>query len=85
MVDKAVVVSCTDSVVVSLVWATYRRIQLEDHTDLVRDGCLHGLKPHQTLGYRTPAEVFHGEQEAVVKESNGRRFSPGEGIESRAG
>ena len=44
-----------------------------------------GLRPHQALGYRTPAEVFHGEQETVVGESNGRRSSPGEGTESLAG
>ena len=43
------------------------------------------LRPHQALGYRTPAEVFHEEQGTVVGESNGRRRSPGEGIESLAG
>ena len=42
-------------------------------------------RPHQALGYRTPAEVFHGEQGTIVGESNGRRSSPGEGIESLAG
>ena len=31
-------------------------------------------RPHQALGYRTPAEVFHGEQE-VGDESNDRRCS----------
>ena len=44
-----------------------------------------GIRPHQALGYRTPAEVFHGEQGAVAGESNGRRCSPEEGIESLAG
>ena len=44
-----------------------------------------GLRPHQALGYRTPAEVFHGEQGVVEGESNGRRCSPGEGTESLAG
>ena len=44
-----------------------------------------GLRPHQALGYRTPAEVFHGEQGAVEGESDGRRCSPGEGIESLVG
>ena len=43
------------------------------------------LRPHQALDYRTPAEVFHEEQGTVVGESNGRRCSPGEGIESLAG
>ena len=44
-----------------------------------------GLRPHQALGYRTPAEVFHGDQGVVEGDSNGRRCSPGQGIESLAG
>ena len=44
-----------------------------------------GLRPHQALGYQTPAEVFHGDQGVMEGESNGRRCSPGEGIESLAG
>ena len=45
-----------------------------------------GLRPHQALGYRTPAEVFHGDQGIVVEgDSNERRGSPGQGIESLAG
>ena len=32
-------------------------------------------RPHQALGYRTPAEVFHGEPGIVEGESNGRRGS----------
>ena len=43
-----------------------------------------GLRPHQALGYRTPAEVFHEEQGTIVGESNGRRCSPGEETESLA-
>ena len=35
-----------------------------------------GLRPHQALGYRTPAEVFYGEQEAVAEESDRNRCSP---------
>ena len=42
-----------------------------------------GLRPHQALGYRTPAEVFYGEP--VEEESNRRRCSPEEGIQSLAG
>ena len=42
-------------------------------------------RPHQTLGYRTPAEVFYGGGEAIEEESNGWRCSPGEGTESLAG
>ena len=44
-----------------------------------------GLRPHQALGYRTPAEVFHGEQSVVARDSNERRDSPGQGTESLAG
>ncbi len=32
-------------------------------------------RPHQTLGYRTPASLFHTDQIAPQKESKGRRFS----------
>ena len=45
-----------------------------------------GLRPHQTLGYRTPAEVFHGDQGIVVEgDSDERRGSPQEGTKSMAG
>ena len=44
-----------------------------------------GLRPHQALGYRTPAEVFHGEQGAVAGESNGRRCSDGSVLTSYTG
>ena len=44
-----------------------------------------GLRPHQALGYRTPAEVFHGEQGVVEEESIGRRCSAGTGAELLAG
>ena len=32
------------------------------------------LRPHQALGYRTPAEVFHGEQDVRSEESKGFRL-----------
>ena len=44
-----------------------------------------GLRPHQALGYRTPAEVFHGDQGVMEGDSNERRGSPGQGTESLAG
>ena len=45
-----------------------------------------GLRPHQALGHRTPAEVFLGEEGVLAEgESNGRRCSPGDGTESLAG
>ena len=33
-------------------------------------------RPHQALGYRTPAEVFHGAMNATREESKERRNSP---------
>ena len=42
-------------------------------------------RPHQALGYRTPAEVFHGEQDVRSEDSKDRRCAPGEGSESLAG
>ena len=53
---------------------------LEDHFRFYND-----LRPHQALGYRTPAEVFHGEQEVGEEESNERRGSPGTGAVLLAG
>ena len=44
-----------------------------------------GLRPHQALGYRTPAEVFHGDQDVVEGYSMGRRGSPGQENQSLAG
>ena len=45
-----------------------------------------GLRPNQALGYRTPAEVFHGDQGIVVAgDSNEERGSPEERTESLAG
>ena len=39
-------------------------------------------RPHQALGYRTPAEMFHGEQAVRVEESDVPRGagSPGGGV-----
>ncbi|MYC35746.1 MAG: transposase [Chloroflexi bacterium] len=44
-----------------------------------------GLRPHQALGYWTPAEVFHGNQDVVEGDSKGRRGSPGQETQSLAG
>ena len=44
-----------------------------------------GLRPHQALGYRTPAEVFHGDHGVVEGDSMERRCSPEQGTESLAG
>lgn len=44
-----------------------------------------GLRPHQALGYRTPAEVFYGEQDVVEGDSNGSRCSPEQETKSLSG
>ena len=44
-----------------------------------------GLRPHQALDYRTPAEVFNEDQGIVVEEdSSERRGSPQDGTKSMA-
>ena len=37
------------------------------------------LRPHQALGYQTPAEVFHGEQDVRSEDSKDRRCAPEKG------
>ena len=49
---------------------------LEDYFRFYND-----LRPHQAMGYRTPAQVFHGGQGVEEEESDGRRCSPGTGAE----
>ena len=58
---------------------TEARRELEDYFRFYND-----LRPHQALGYRTPAEVFHGEQKAG-EETVPRRPAPGEVSETLAG
>ena len=50
------------------------RRELEDYFRVYNQ-----LRLHQVLGYRTPAEVFHGEQRVEEEEPNERRCSPGTG------
>ena len=59
---------------------TEARRELGDYFRFYND-----LRLHQALGYRTPAEVFHGEQDVGEEESNGRRRSPGTGAVLLAG
>ena len=53
---------------------------LEDYFRFYND-----LSPHQALGYRMPAEVFHGGQGVVDEEYDGRRRSAGTGAELLGG
>ena len=43
------------------------------------------LRPHQALGYRTPAEVVHGAQAVREEEAIERRCAPGEVPETLTG
>ena len=43
------------------------------------------LRPHQSLGYRTPAEVLNGQQEVGEEEFNARGCSSGTGAVLLAG
>ena len=84
-----------DNILVERLWRTvnYEEVYLKAYTSVLEAQrgledyfrFYNGLRPHQALGYRTPAEVFHGEQGVVEEQSNRRRYSPGEGIESLAG
>ena len=44
-----------------------------------------GLRPHQALGYRTPADVFYGDQDVVERDFSGRKGSPEQETQSLAG
>ncbi len=84
-----------DNIVVERLWRTvkYEEVYLKAYASALeaQRGLAdyfrfnNGLRPHQALGYRTPAEVFHGEQGPVVGDSNERKCSPGQGAESIAG
>ena len=84
-----------DNILVERLWRTvkYEEVYLKAYASVLEAQrgledyfrFYNGLRPHQALGYRTPAEVFHGEQGALEGESIGRRCSPEEGIESLVG
>ena len=83
-----------DNIFVERLWRTvkYEEVYLKAYVNAVEARrelaayfrFYNNLRPHQALGYRTPAEVFHGEQE-VGEESNDRRCSPGTGSVLLAG
>ena len=85
----------SDNIFVERLWRTvkYEEVYLKAYANVLeaRRGLedyfrfYNDLRPHQALGYRTPAEVFHGEQGVVEEESSGRRCLPGTGAELLAG
>ena len=86
----------SDNIFVERLWRTvkYEEVYLKAYASVLEAQrgledyfrFYNGLRPYQALGYRTPAEVFHEEQGVLAEEeSNGRRCSPEEGIESLAG
>ena len=65
-----------DNILVERLWRTvkYEEVHLKAYAD-AREACTgledyfrfySHLRPNQALGYRTPTEVFHGEQGAGV-------------------
>ena len=83
-----------DDIFVERLWRTvkYEEVYLKAYVNAVEARrelgayfrFYNNLRPHQALGYRTPAEVFHGERE-VGEESKDRRCSPGTGSVLLAG
>ena len=84
-----------DNIFVERLWRTvkYEEVHLKAYASVLEAQrgledyfrFYNGLRPHQALGYRTPAEVFYGDQDAVEGDSNGRRCSPEQETQSLAG
>ena len=101
LVDRGVRISMdgkgrySDNIFVERLWRTvkYEEVYLKAYASVLEAQrgledyfrFYNGLRPHQALGYRTPAEVFHGEQGVTEEASDGRRCSPGTGGELPAG
>ncbi len=76
----------SDNIFVERLWRTvkYEEVHLKAYADAREAGRELGdyfrfynhLRPHQALGYRTPAEVFHGELGVLEEEPNERRCPP---------
>jgi putative transposase len=76
----------SDNIFVERLWRTvkYEEVYLKAYTDGRQaktglDAYLHfynNQRPHQALGYRTPAEVFNGESVESDERSTERRWSP---------
>ena len=85
----------SDNIFVERLWRTvkYEEVYLKAYANILEaqrgleDYFLfyNELRPHQALGYRTPAEVLHGEQGVGEEEYSGRMSSPGTRVEQLAG
>ena len=84
-----------DNIFVERLWRTvkYEEVYLKAYVNAVEARrelgayfrFYNNLRPHQALGYRTPAEVFHGDLTVREEESIERRCAPGEVSETLAG
>ena len=84
-----------DNIFVERLWRTvkYEEVYLKAYVNAVEARrelgayfrFYNNLRPHQALGYRTPAEMFHGDQTVREEESKDRRCSPGTGSVLLAG
>ena len=84
----------SDNIFVERLWRTvkYEEVYLKAYASVLeaQRGLedyfrFYNVRPHQALDYQTPAEVFHGDQGVVEADSNERRGSPGQEIESLKG
>ena len=84
-----------DNIFVERLWRTvkYEEVYLKAYLNAVEARqelgayfrFYNNLRPHQALGYRTPAEVFHGDLTVREEESKDRRCSDGSLLGSYAG
>ena len=84
-----------DNIFVERLWRTvkYEEVYLKAYVNAVEARrelgayfrFYNNLRPHQALGYRTPAEVFHGDQTVWEEESKDRRCSDGPVLGSYVG
>ncbi len=84
-----------DNIFVERLWRTvkYEEVYLKAYVNAVEARrelgayfrFYNNLRPHQALGYRTPAEVFHGDPTVREEESKDRRCSDGSVLGSYAG
>ena len=83
----------TDYIFVERLWRTvkYEEVYLKAYTDgrqakTELEAYFHFYntqRPHQALGYRTPAEVFNGDSVQSIEQSTERRWSPSRALVNR--